>query len=158
MPTQATAATGVVVRIAATPIPELRNATDIGLTFAMVDVTAHDGNGWSSDIPTLKRGKPVTLELNFVPSNATHQLLWTNSLNRTSTAFQVVLPTTGNPTFAFNAFIGDIGLPAVPVDGALPLRVVITPDGPIVITWSTILLTTEEAANQPLSTPLPGAA
>ena len=147
MPTQATAATGTIVRIASTPIPELRNATDIGLTFAMVDVSAHDSGGWSADIPTLKRGKPVTLELNFVPSNSTHQLLWTNSLNRTSTAFQVVLPTTGNPTFSFNAFIGDIGLPAVPVDGALPLRVVITPDGPITIAWTTPLLATEPAVN-----------
>jgi hypothetical protein len=156
MPTLATAATGTIVRIASTPIPELRNATDIGLTFAMVDVSAHDSGGWSADIPTLKRGKPVTLELNFVPSNTTHQLLWTNSLNRVSTAFQVVLPTTGAPTFAFNAFIGDIGIPAVPVDGALPLRVVITPDGPISITWP-VLMTSEAPANTP-PTPMPLAA
>jgi hypothetical protein len=137
MATQAVAATGTIVRIGGTPIPELRNATDIGTTLAMVDVTSHDGSGWSSDISTLKRGKPITLEMNFIPSNATHQLLWTNSLARISTAFEVVLPTTGNPTFSFNAFIGDIGIPATPVDGALPLRVVITPDGAIDVDWTT---------------------
>jgi hypothetical protein len=135
MPTLATAATGVAVLIAtaALPggvsIPELRNATDIGMQFAMVDVSAHDGNGWSSMIPTLKRGKPITLELNYVPGNAGHQLLFTAAQSRESVLVTVILPTTGNPSWTFNAFIGDIGIPAVPVDGALPLRVIITPDG-----------------------------
>src|SRR5262245_10053089 len=131
MATLAVAATGTIVKIAGTAIPELRNATDIGMTFAMVDVSSHDAAGWSADIPTLKRGKPVTLELNWVPANAQHQALFTAAQNRTSTAFQVVFPTTGNPTWSFQAFVGDIGVPATPVDGALPLRVVITPDGPI---------------------------
>jgi hypothetical protein len=129
MPTQATAATGVQVKINGTAIPELRNATDIGMAFAMVDVSAHDGDGWSSNIPTLKRGKPITLELNYVPSNPQHQALFTAAQNRASTPFQVVLPTTGNPTWSFAAFVGDIGIPATPVDGALPLRVILTPDG-----------------------------
>ena len=133
MPTQATAATGVVIMVGPTatalPIPELRNATDIGMAFAMVDVSAHDGTGWSSSIPTLKRGKPITLELNYVPSDPTHQLLFTAAQTRASTEFVVILPTTGNPGIAFKAFVGDIGIPAVPVDGALPLRVILTPDG-----------------------------
>ena len=43
MATQASAATGTIVRIAGAIIPELRNASDIGMTFAMADVTAHDG-------------------------------------------------------------------------------------------------------------------
>ena len=132
MATQATAATGVQVKIGSNIIPELRNATDIGMTFAMVDVSAHDGAGWSSDIPTLKRGKPITLELNWVPSNVAHQALFTAAQNRASTAFTVIYPTTGNPQWTFNAFVGDIGVPATPVDGALPLRVVITPDGAMV--------------------------
>ena len=101
------------------------------MTFAMAEVTAHDGNGWSSDIPTLKRGKPITLEINWVPGIAAHLALFTAALNRTSTPFSVTFPTTGNPTWTFQAFVGDIGVPAVPVDGALPLRVIITPDGPM---------------------------
>jgi Phage tail tube protein, TTP len=129
MATQATAATGTIVKISTVTIPELRNATDIGMAFAMVDVSAHDGDGWSSNIPTLKRGKPITLELNYVPGNAAHQSLFTAAQTRASTPFTVTLPTTGNPTWSFNAFVGDIGIPAVPVDGALPLRVVLTPDG-----------------------------
>ena len=129
MPTQAVAATGTIVTIGAVPIPELRNATDIGMAFAMVDVSAHDGSGWASSIPTLKRGKPITLEMNYVPSDPADQALFTAAQTRASTAFTVVLPTTGNPTWTFSAFVGDIGIPAVPVDGALPLRVIITPDG-----------------------------
>jgi Phage tail tube protein, TTP len=132
MPTLATAATGTIVKIATVTIPELRNATDIGMAFAMVDVSAHDGDGWSSNIPTLKRGKPITLEINYVPANSAHQALFTAAQTRASTAFTVTLPTTGNPTWSFNAFVGDIGIPAVPVDGALPLRVILTPDGAMV--------------------------
>ena len=132
MPTQAVAATGTIVRIATVVIPELRNATDIGMAFAMVDVSAHDGDGWSSNIPTLKRGKPITLELNYIPGNAAHAALFTAAQTRASTAFTVTLPTTGNPTWSFAAFVGDIGIPAVPVDGALPLRVILTPDGAMV--------------------------
>lgn len=129
IPTQATAATGTIVRIGGAIIPELRNATDIGMTFAMADVSAHDGIGWASSIPTLKRGKPITLEINYVPGIAAHIALFTAAQTRASTAFTVTLPTTGNPTWTFNAFVGDIGIPAIPVDGALPLRVILTPDG-----------------------------
>jgi hypothetical protein len=127
--TQAVAATGTIVKIAGTAIPELRNASDIGMSFAMAEVTAHDGNGWSSSIPTLKRGKPITLDLNWVPGNAQHAALLAAAQNRASTAFQVVYPTSGNPTWSFSAFVGDFGVPGVPVDGPLAIRVIITPDG-----------------------------
>jgi len=129
MATQAVAATGTIVKIAGTAIPELRNASDIGMSFAMAEVTAHDGNGWSSSIPTLKRGKPITLDVNWVPGNPQHAALLTAAQNRASTAFQVVYPTSGNPTWSFNAFVGDFGVPGVPVDGPLAIRVIITPDG-----------------------------
>jgi hypothetical protein len=129
MATLATAATGTQVKIAGTVIPELRNASEIGMTFAMAEVTAHDGNGWSSSIPTLKRGSPITLDLNYVPGNAQHAALLTAAQNRTSTAFTVIFPTAGNPTWTFNAFVGTFTVPSVPVDGALPLRVILTPDG-----------------------------
>jgi hypothetical protein len=131
MATQATAATGTIVKINGVTIPELRNATDIGMTFAMADVSAHDGTGWASSIPTLKRGKPVTLEINYIPGIAAHIALFTAAQTRASTPFTVTLPTTGNPVWSFSAFVGDIGIPATPVDGALPLRVILTPDGAI---------------------------
>jgi hypothetical protein len=129
MATQAVAATGTIVRIAGVLIPELRNASDIGMSFAMAETTAHDGNGWSSSIPTLKRGKPITLDINWVPGNAAHQAILTAAQNRASTAFTVVYPTVGNPTWTFNAFVGDFGVPGVPVDGPLAIRVIVTPDG-----------------------------
>jgi hypothetical protein len=127
--TQAIAATGTIVKIAGVAIPELRNASDIGMAFAMAEVTAHDGNGWSSSIPTLKRGKPITLDINWVPSNAQHAALLAAAQNRASTAFVVIYPASGTPTWSFNAFVGDFGVPSVPVDGPLAIRVIITPDG-----------------------------
>jgi len=137
MPTLATAATGTIFTFATHVLKEVRNATDIGMAFAMADVSAHDGSGWSTSIPTLKRGKPITLEMNFVPSDLGHQALFTAAQNRTSSAFIVTLPTTGNPSWTMNVFVGDIGIPAVPVDGALPLRVILTPDEQIVFSFST---------------------
>jgi len=129
MPTLATAATGTIVKIGSNTIAELRNATDIGMAFAMAEVSAHDSGGWSASIPTLKRGKPITLDMNWVPGNVSHQALLTAAQNRASTAFTVTFPTTGNPVWSFNAFVGDFSVPSVPVDNALPLRVIITPDG-----------------------------
>jgi Phage tail tube protein, TTP len=129
--TQATAATGTLLKMTGTIVPEVTNLADIGMAFTMVDVSSHDSNGWSSSIPTLKRGKPITVEMSYIPSNATHQALFLAAQTRASTAFSVTLPTTGNPEWTFNAFVGDIGIPAVPVDGALPLRVILTPDGPM---------------------------
>jgi hypothetical protein len=128
MPTQAKAATGTIFTFNSIALAEVRNATDIGMTFAMADTSAHDGAGWGTSIPTLKRGKPITLEINYVPGNAGHQALFTAAQSRASTPFTVTLPTTGNPVWSMNVFVGDIGIPAVPVDGALPLRVVLTPD------------------------------
>ena len=150
MPTQAVAATGTIFTFNSLPLPEVRNATDIGMAFAMVDVSAHDTGGWGTSIPTLKRGKPITLELSFVPSDPAHQALFTAALARTSTPFTVTFPTTGNPVWSMNVFVGDIGIPAVPVDGALPLRVILTPDEAITFDFTRAA---QEAA-PPVETPM----
>ena len=116
-------------------IPELTNASDIGAQFATVDVSAHDGtSGFGSKIPTLLDGGTVRLTANFVPTNAQHIALRTNMLNRTSTPFQVVWPTTGNPSVSFNAFVTRYRIPGAPVNGALVLEVELSVDG--VVTFS----------------------
>ncbi len=135
MATQAKSAVGTTVTFGGVVLDELRNATDIGFTLSMAAVDAHDGAGWGVSIPTLKRGKPITLELNNVPGSAGQISLRTAALNSTSVVTVVTLPTaTGSHTITFNSFVGDYGIPSTPVDGALPLRVQLMPDGAMVYT------------------------
>jgi predicted secreted protein len=138
MPTQASSAYGTQLKMGTAPgtlIPELTNLTDVGGTFATVDVSAHDGtSGWGSKIPTLLDGGVVRATFNYVPGNAQHVALRTAMLNRTSTVFTVVWPTTGAPTVSFNAFITRYRIPAAPVNGALVLETELTVDGAVTFT------------------------
>jgi hypothetical protein len=128
MPTLAKSANGTQLKLAGTLVPEVRNITDVGFSTGLTDVTAHDGGGWGVSIPTLKRGKPITVDLNLVPGNAQHQALLTAALAGTSVAITIILPVSGNPTWTFNAFVSDYTMPTAPVEGALPLRIVLSPD------------------------------
>lgn len=129
MPTLATAATGIQLKIASNVIPELRTLSEVGAQFNVVDVSAHDGGDWASKIPTFLDGGTIRATFNFVPGNAQHIALRTAMLGRTSVAMSVVLPTTGNPAWTFNAFVTRYRIPAAPVNGELSLDVELTVDG-----------------------------
>jgi tail tube protein len=131
MPTQAIAAYGIQVQIGTTTIPELVSISELGGQFGIQDVSAHDGSGWSSKIPTLLDGGTVRLVLNFVPTNAQHIALKTAMLARTSTAFRVLYPPAGSPIWTFSAFVTNYRVPGAPVNGQLQLNVDLTVDGPI---------------------------
>ena len=128
MPTQAKSAHGVIIKIGADTIVELRNASDVGFATALVDVSAHDGGGWGVQIPTLKRGKQIPLEFNWVPTNAGHAALLAAALAGTSVPITVTYNLAGAPEWTFNAFVGDWGNPTLPVDNALMVRAVLSPD------------------------------
>jgi hypothetical protein len=131
MPTQAIAAYGIQLQIVTTTIPELVNLTDLGGQFGVAETSAHDGNGWTSRIPTLLDGGTIRATFNFVPTNTQQVLLKTNMLARTSTAFRVLYPPAGSPMWTFNAFITSYRVPGAPVNGQLQLNVDLTVDGPI---------------------------
>jgi hypothetical protein len=65
---------GGVLTLASTfaSIAELRNVTGAGSRADLIDVSAHDGNGYSSEIASLKRTNELQLDINLVPGNATH--------------------------------------------------------------------------------------
>lgn len=130
MPTQAKAAYGIELRIGPTTIPELVSLSDVGGAFGVVDTSAHDGDGWSSRIPTLLDGGVVRAVLNFVPADPTHVALRTAMLARASTAMSVVFPG-GSPTWTFNAFVTSYRIPTAGVNDPLRLNVDLQIDGPI---------------------------
>lgn len=130
MTTLATAAYGIQLKQAGTLVPELTNLSDFGAQFATVDVSAHDGaSSFGSMIPTLLSGGVIRATFNFVPGNAQHIALRTAMLARTSAAFSIVLPTSGNPTWTFSAFVTRYRVPGAPVNGQLQLEVELTVDG-----------------------------
>lgn len=128
MPTQAKSAHGVIVKIGVDTVAELRNASDVGFTSALVDVSSHDSGGWGVSIPTLKRGKQIPLEFNWVPTNAGHAALLAAALAGTSVPITITYNLAGVPEWTFNAFVADWGNPTLPVDNALMARCVLSPD------------------------------
>jgi hypothetical protein len=53
-------------------VVELTNVQDAGSRTDLVDTSAHDGSGYSSQIPTMKRTNQMRLDVNLVPGHATH--------------------------------------------------------------------------------------
>jgi len=108
----------------------LTNITDVGANFATTDVSAHDGtSGFGSKIPTLLDGGTVRATFNYVPAAAPQVALRTAMLARASTPFVVTLPTAGNPTVSFAAFVTRFRIPGAPVNAQLQLEVELTVDG-----------------------------
>jgi hypothetical protein len=114
-----------------TRIAELVNITPIGISFNMVDASAHDGNGWGTSIPTFKRGVDARLDINLVPAHATHNgttgLIYL-ALNKIRRDFLVVLPDTGKTVVAFQARVIDHST-VTPFDGVLKSTPVLSVDG-----------------------------
>lgn len=119
-----------------THIAELVNITPIGISFNMVAADAHDGGGWGTSIPTLKRGVDMRVEVNLVPSHPTHDettgLIFL-ALNKIRRPWLIVLPDVGKTTVAFEARVTDHGT-VTPIEGVLRSTPVLSVDG--AMTWS----------------------
>jgi hypothetical protein len=130
MATQAKAAYGIALKLGTATVPELVSLSDVGGQFGVVETSAHDGNGWTSRIPTLLDGGVVRAVLNFVPADPTQVALKTAMLARASSAMSVVFPG-GTPTWTFNAFVTSYRIPTAGVSDPLRLNVDLQVDGPI---------------------------
>lgn len=119
-----------------TKIAELVNLTPIGISFNMVDCSAHDGSGWGSSIPTFKRGVDMRVEINLVPDHPTHDEITGMiglALGKIRRDWLIVLPDAGKTTIAFQAWVSDHGT-VTPFDGVLRSSPVLSIDGAMV--WS----------------------
>jgi hypothetical protein len=124
------------IRDTFTRVAELVNITPIGISFNMVDASAHDGSGWGTSIPTMKRGVDMRLEINLVPSHATHNGttgLIGLALGRIRRDWLIVLPDVGKTTIAFQAWVSDHGT-VTPVAGVLRSNPVLSIDG--IMSWA----------------------
>lgn len=86
------------------------------------DVTSHSSaNGWDESVGTILSGGEVSYELNFVPTDATHDMttgLQADMINRTLRNFQLVYPDPGGNGYAFAALVTGFKVKA-PVKGKL---------------------------------------
>jgi hypothetical protein len=117
-------------------VAELVNITPIGISFNMVDASAHDGSGWGTSIPTFKRGVDMRVELNLVPDHPTHDETTgfiALALGKIRRDWLIVLPDVGKTTVAFQAWVSDHGT-VTPFDGVLRATPTLSIDGAMV--WS----------------------
>jgi hypothetical protein len=133
MATLARSAYGTQFKIGSNVIPELINIDGLGSRTDLVDVSAHDGSGYSSEIATIKRNNPITATMNYVPGNTVQNSLKAQYDAGTSTSYSVTLPGTPAAVWTFNAIVSQWQLNPLPVNSVPQLAVIFNPDGPIVI-------------------------
>jgi predicted secreted protein len=92
-----------------TNIAEVTNITGPSLALDTIEVTSHDtSSGWREFIGGLLDAGEVSLDINFVPTNATHSQtsgLLKDFKNRTLRNFKLVFPDTGVTTWSFAGLV-----------------------------------------------------
>lgn len=112
-------------------IAEVTNLEDAGATCTLIEVSAHDGPGWTSRIPSLLDDMAIRLSLNFVPNHPTHNAatgLEHLLLNRIPRDYLLVFPDVAKTTWAMFGYVTQHQVQA-PVAGALTSTTTITMDG-----------------------------
>ena len=104
-----------------TTIAELTSISGPSLTAEAYEATRHDGPHWDEYVVGLLRGGEISLELNFVPTNATQSYaagMLSDMVARTLRNYELVFPDSGSTTWGFAAFITAFNVEA-PVDNKL---------------------------------------
>jgi len=105
-----------------TTIAEVLDLNPPALAQDTEEVTSHDSPlGWAEHIGTILRGGEVTFDINYEPTEATHDAatgLIADMVARTVRNFHLVLPDVAATTWAFSALVKGF-VPAAPVKGAL---------------------------------------
>ena len=114
-----------------TVIAELTNAEDIGINATLVDVSAHDGNGWGSSLSVMLHGNRMRLSLNEIPSNPQHNAVTGLKFlagSRIRRRMLIVLPDAGKTASLWTVSVAEYRTQA-PVVGALTSTVALEVDG-----------------------------
>lgn len=121
-----------------TTIAEVKDISGPDTTVDVVDVTNQDSpNNFEEIIPTLKHGGTTSFDINFVPTDATHDgttglLSFLNA--RSEEDWQIILPGTGL-SVQFTGYVVKWG-PKFPVANVASASMDIRVSGPVVIAAS----------------------
>ena len=116
-----------------TTVAEVTNISGPGLSLEAVDVTSHGSAGaFREKVGGLLDGGEITLDINFVPTGATHKkavggLLY-NMTQRTVNNYQLQFPDVGATKWIFPALVTGF-TPENPVEGKLGASVTLTVAG-----------------------------
>jgi len=118
-----------------TTIAELRNVSGPSISADALDVTVHNtATPWRKFISGLLDGGEVSLDINFVPTNATHTAATAGGLVKTMTDrselnYKIVFPDTGTTEWIFPGIITAFEPSSDPAD-VLQASVTIKVSGP----------------------------
>ena len=99
-----------------TAIAELIGLSGPGLSLDTVESTHTESlNAAKEYIAGLKDGGEVSVDLNFLPGNATHTALIADWAARTLRNFEIVWPDTGSTKWSFSAFVTNYE-PSAPIE------------------------------------------
>lgn len=115
-------------------IAELGDIEGPDMSLATEEVT-HQGSvgGWDEYVGTILSGGEVSVPINFIPSNATHDQvtgLQADMVNRTKRNFQLVYPDPGGNGYQFAALVTGFK-PKAPVKGKLSADIKLKISGPV---------------------------
>lgn len=127
----AIAARTTVLKRGSTAVAEVTSLSCGGVKLDTVDVTAF-GVAWKEFVATIKDMGEVTININYVPTNATHKnasggLLYDLD-QATATTYSIVWPDSGGTTWSFSAFVTNFA-PTGSVGSALTAAVTLRPTG-----------------------------
>jgi hypothetical protein len=114
-----------------TVIAEITDIQDAGLSAALVETTAHDGDGYASRIPTFLSGNTMRIACNWIPAHPTHNA--TTGLmflmgQRVTRRYMLVWPDANKTTWLMFAWVTE-DRKSAPVAGALTSAIQLEIDG-----------------------------
>lgn len=115
-----------------TLIAEVRSINGLSLSVKKVDVTSHSSSEpWSEAQATLLDAGDLSFEINYIPSNPTHNNtsgLLSFLTSRATKAWTLTFPDSGASSWGFDGFISKFEMQA-PVDNVLTAKITITATG-----------------------------
>lgn len=116
-----------------TAIAEVKNVSGIGVEMGTFDATVHSRTDFFTKLkPALKTLKPITIEVNWLPTEVTHKNASGGVLydldQRAQGNWQIVFPDSGSTTWTFKAMVTDISIEAPTAEG-LAGSITLTPTG-----------------------------
>lgn len=108
-----------------TTVAEVTNITGPGLSQAMIDTTSHESPNWREFITGLADGGQVSFDINYIPDNASHNVIagllkdfkdQADGTLLTPRNYQIVFPDVSNTVWTFAAWISDFE-PTAPATG-----------------------------------------
>lgn len=103
-------------------VAELRNISGPSFQADVLDATVHNtATPWREFISGLLDGGEVTLDINFIPTGATHGAAQTGSIlddfqNRAQSNWQIVFPDAGGTTWVIPGIVTGFEMSADPAD------------------------------------------